>query len=45
MLDLLDAGTSREEILSDYPLLEAEDTTAALEYAAWQSDRPALHVA
>ncbi len=27
VLDLLAAGASREEILSDYPLLEAEDIT------------------
>jgi uncharacterized protein (DUF433 family) len=45
VLDLLAAGASREEILSDYPLLEAEDITAALEYAARQSDHPVLHVA
>lgn len=29
VLDLLAAGASREEILEDYPLLEAEDITAA----------------
>ena len=34
VLDLLAAGASREEILEDYPLLEAGDITAALEYAA-----------
>jgi len=34
VLDLLAAGASREEILKDYPLLEAGDITAALEYAA-----------
>jgi uncharacterized protein (DUF433 family) len=33
-LDLLAVGASREEILDDYPLLESEDITAALEYAA-----------
>ena len=43
VLDLLAAGASREEIVSDYPLLEAEDITAALEYAARQSDHPVLH--
>ena len=43
--DLLAAGASREKILSDYPLLEAEDNTAALEYAARQSDHRVLHVA
>jgi len=45
VLDLLAAGASREKILSDYPLLEAEDNTAALEYAARQSDHRVLHVA
>ncbi len=38
--DLLAAGASREEILGDYPLREAGDITAALEYAARQSDLP-----
>ena len=45
VLDLLAAGASREEILADYPLLETGDITAALEYAARQSDHPVLHVA
>ena len=45
VLDLLAAGASREEILADYPMLEAEDITAALEYAARQSDHPVLRVA
>jgi len=38
VLDLLAAGASREEILADYPYLQAEDITAALEFAARQSD-------
>jgi uncharacterized protein (DUF433 family) len=42
VLDLLAAGASREEILADYPYLEAEDITAALEFAARQSDHPVL---
>jgi uncharacterized protein (DUF433 family) len=45
VLDLLAAGASREEILDDYPLLEPEDITAALAYAARQSDHPVLRVA
>ncbi len=45
ILDLLAAGASREEILTDYPLLEAADITAALEYAARSSDHPVLRVA
>ena len=38
-------GASREEILADYPYLEAGDITAALEYAARQNDHPVLSVA
>jgi len=34
ILDLLAAGESREAILADYPYLEDEDITAALEYAS-----------
>jgi len=45
VLDLLAAGASRDEILRDYPLLVSEDITAALEYAARQSDHPVLSVA
>ena len=45
VLDLLAAGASRQEIVEDYPLLEAEDITAALEYAAKQSDDPVLRMA
>ena len=45
ILDLLASGASREEILEDYPLLEAADITAALQYAARQSDHPILRVA
>lgn len=45
VLDLLAAGASREEILADFPLLEAGDVTASLEYAARQADHPVLHVA
>jgi uncharacterized protein (DUF433 family) len=33
-LDLLAAGASRDEIMADYPYLEAEDITAALQFAA-----------
>jgi uncharacterized protein (DUF433 family) len=44
ILDLLASGASREEILADYPYLEAGDITAALEYAAKQTDHPVLRV-
>lgn len=42
VLSLLGAGASFEEILSDYPDLEAEDILAALNYAAAQVDRSDL---
>lgn len=45
VLDLLAAGASRQEILEDYPYLEDEDITAALEFAVKQSDHPVLRVA
>lgn len=45
VLELLAAGASREEILADYPYLEPEDITAALEFAARQSDHRVVHVA
>jgi len=44
VLDLLAAGADRDEILADYPLLEAGDITASLEYAARQADHPVLLV-
>ena len=45
VLDLLAAGAGRAEILSDYSYLEDEDITAALEFAASQSDHPVLKAA
>jgi uncharacterized protein (DUF433 family) len=45
VLDLLAAGASRDEILEDYPLLEAEDVAAALAFAARQGDHPGSRVA
>jgi uncharacterized protein (DUF433 family) len=45
ILDLLASGIDRQEILQDYPYLENEDITAALEYAALQSGHPVLQVA
>jgi uncharacterized protein (DUF433 family) len=45
VLDLPAAGATREEIREYYPLLEVGDITAALEYAARQSDHPAPRVA
>jgi uncharacterized protein (DUF433 family) len=45
VLDLLAAGAERSDILEEYPLLEEGDITAALEYAARQSDQLVLRVA
>ena len=45
VLDLLAAWAGREEILGNYPMLETGDITAALDYAARQSDHPVLRIA
>jgi len=45
VLDLLAANVSHEEILADYPYMEAGDITAALEYAALQVDHVVLKAA
>ena len=42
LLELIAAGASREEILADYSFLESEDITAALTYAARQTDHTML---
>jgi uncharacterized protein (DUF433 family) len=42
ILDMLVAGASRGEILRDYPYLEDEDISAALEYAVRTSDHPLI---
>ena len=45
LLELVANGASREEIVEDYPFLEADDITAALTYAARQTDHIVLAVA
>lgn len=45
VLEMLAAGASQAEILEDYPYLEAADITAALAFAAHQTDHPILRVA
>jgi len=45
VLDLLAADVSKEEILTDYPYLEADDIAAVLDYAARFVDHPVLRVA
>ena len=45
ILDMLAGGATRDEILADYPYLEDEDITAALAYAARQTDHPVIPAA
>ena len=42
ILGLLASGKSFEQILKDYPYLEADDIRAALAYAAWRSEEREL---
>jgi len=42
VLDLLAAGVSEAELLSDFPHLEREDILACLAFAAAESDHPVL---
>jgi uncharacterized protein (DUF433 family) len=44
VLELLESGMSREEILEDYPSLEYDDFDAALLYAARQNDHVVISV-
>ncbi|MDE5832350.1 MAG: DUF433 domain-containing protein [Desulfovibrio sp.] len=38
ILSLLASGKSQEAILADYPYLEPEDISQALQYAAWLAE-------
>lgn len=38
IVGLVAAGRTREEILHEYPYLEADDIAAALSYAAWRAE-------
>lgn len=38
VVGLVAAGRTNEEILREYPYLEAEDITEALSYAAWRAE-------
>lgn len=42
ILELLAAGETPEQILGDFPYLERDDITAALQYAARRLDHPTL---
>ncbi|MBU1191594.1 MAG: DUF433 domain-containing protein [Gammaproteobacteria bacterium] len=45
ILDMLADGATSEDILRDYPYLEAADIAATLEYAARQADHSVIRVA
>lgn len=45
VLDMLAEGATEQEILTDFPDLEADDIRASLAYAAAQIDHPVLSVA
>ena len=45
VLEMMASGMTKEDILNDFPYLEAEDISAALEYAAKQVDHPVLQAA
>ena len=45
ILEMLAGGASQDEILEDYPYLEAADIAAALDFAARQTDHVILRVA
>ena len=42
VLEMLASGMTKEDILNDFPYLEADDIFASLEYAAKQVDHPIL---
>jgi uncharacterized protein (DUF433 family) len=42
VLDLLAAGVTEAEVLSDFPYLEKEDIRACLAFAAAEADHPIL---
>ena len=39
VLDMLAGGATRQEILRDFPYLEDDDISAALQYAARETDK------
>jgi len=45
VLDLMASGVSEQDILADYPDLEAEDIRACLQYAAAQANHSILQAA
>lgn len=45
VLEMLASGMTQEEILEDFPYLEADDIKACLYYAALKLNHPRLHAA
>jgi uncharacterized protein (DUF433 family) len=45
ILDMMAGGSTRAEIVTDFPYLQDEDITAALEFAARATDHPILTAA
>ena len=45
VLEMLGSGMTSQEILNDFPYLEAEDIQACLIYAAQKLNHPRLHAA
>jgi len=45
ILEMLAGGMTHEQILADYPYLEAEDITAALSYAARETSHSVVTAA
>jgi uncharacterized protein (DUF433 family) len=44
ILDMMAHGVTRAEILADFPYLEDNDLSAALDYAARAADHRVIHV-
>jgi uncharacterized protein (DUF433 family) len=44
IVGLIAAGRTRDEILREYPYLEAEDIAEARSYAAWQAQEAEVRV-
>jgi uncharacterized protein (DUF433 family) len=42
ILEMLEGGASAEEVLADFPYLEADDIRASLAYAAREVDPPVI---
>jgi uncharacterized protein (DUF433 family) len=42
VLDMLAGGSTRADILADFPYLQDEDITAALEFASRATDHPIM---